>query len=381
MAKITYFLGAGASYNSCPILNQQANMMIALAQYELTKKSYNAQVYNGISVRAKSNKEYKFIKEELYNLTDEKDQILWHIGYFGLKAIEFNTVDTYAKKLFLTKQFQELRLLKMSVSIFFDLWENFYEERYTNLCDNKYRTIDNRYTSLFSLLLENDENGKIKMNNEFNFITWNYDLQLEKTFKSFLNDNDIKNFDELDRSFFKFKEEDDLTSKNKVFHLNGHRGFFKDKDKIFELNTTNDFESYWSQINGLFELTKNGSANFDQYIKYSWEHNLNSQFYQKINNIMRQTEVLIIIGYSFPPFNREVDQMLFSKLSNNQLKKIVYQDPNANKTMIENLFEKPYQYKSKIEIVTESSALNQFYLPNEHFITQRPQGFSGVNYI
>ncbi|MFP9097986.1 hypothetical protein ACLI09_02935 [Flavobacterium sp. RHBU_24] len=35
MAKITYYLGAGASFYSCPILNEQAEMMMALAQYEL----------------------------------------------------------------------------------------------------------------------------------------------------------------------------------------------------------------------------------------------------------------------------------------------------------------------------------------------------------
>lgn len=372
MAKITYYLGAGASYNSCPILNQQAELMIKLAQFEL-QLSLKPSVVTSIGTIPIKKKEYKFEHSEFEAITEEKAQILWYIGYFGQKALEFNTVDTYAKKLFLTKQLDELRLLKMSVSIFFDLWENFYEKRYRQLCEGKYRPIDSRYTSLFSLLLENDKSGKIKMNNSFNFISWNYDLQLEKTFKSFLKDGEVNSFDELDEHFFMFKENNNRSKTNNVFHLNGHRGFcINHENKILELNKDNDFDLYWQRIEGILKSIQSGNIAFDQYIKYSWEHDLSGSFYEKINHIMNQTEVLIIIGYSFPPFNREVDQMLFSKLNPNCLKKIIYQDPNANQNVIENLFEKPDLYRSRIETVTEANTLNQFYLPNEHFITQRP---------
>ena len=44
---------------------------------------------------------------------------------------------------------------------------------------------------------------------------------------------------------------------------------------------TNDFKDYWSKIHGLLDLTKKGDADFDQYIKYAWEHDLNSNFYKK----------------------------------------------------------------------------------------------------
>ncbi len=37
MAKITYYLGAGASYHAYPILDKQAQMMIQLARMELQK--------------------------------------------------------------------------------------------------------------------------------------------------------------------------------------------------------------------------------------------------------------------------------------------------------------------------------------------------------
>jgi len=373
MAKITYYLGAGASYNSCPILNQQAELMIKLARFELTQnqtKNYSP------SEGPRHN--YVFEKEELNHLKDERDLILWYIGYFGKKALEFNTVDTFARKLYLTKQIQDLRLLKMSVSVFFDLWENFYELRYQKISHRTFKQIDSRYTALFSTLLENGIGDKIQMNESFNFISWNYDLQLEKTFKSFLLDDEVQSLDDLNQNYFKFKIDNE--SLNNVYHLNGHRGFFLDKKKgTFELNIDNDFTGYWNHVKGLLDATKRGSADFDQYIKYAWEHDLNSNHYKNIFNILKETEVLIIIGYSFPTFNRLIDQLLFSKLNRSKLKKIIYQDPSANSSLIENLFEKPSDFKSKIEILNQENSLTWFHLPNEHFITQK-SNFGGVEY-
>ncbi|MGV3460092.1 MAG: hypothetical protein ACO1N9_06525 [Flavobacterium sp.] len=373
MAKITYYLGAGASYHSCPILNQQAEMMIKLAEFELQKSSAIRPQSSGITL---SQHKYFFSDSEFKQLRTEKHQILWYIGYFGKKALEFNTIDTYARKLFLTNQIEDLRLLKMAVSVFFDLWENF-QDRYKVISKttkddsgDKFRPIDQRYTALFSILLDN-ENGKIQMNNNFKFITWNYDLQLENAFKSFLKHDEIESLNQLNENYFRFKDDNIQNEVNNVFHLNGHRGFFLDKKKgTFELNAANDFNEYWNQLQGLLQSTKNGSANFDQYIKYAWEHQLNSKMYSSISDIMSQTDILVIIGYSFPPFNRKIDQYLFSKLDVNRLTKIIYQDPNANSSIIENLFQYPDMIKRKIKILNDDNALTWFNLPNEHFISQ-----------
>ncbi len=115
------------------------------------------------------------------------------------------------------------------------------------------------------------------------------------------------------------------------------------------------------------------TANFNKYVKYAWEHDLNSDWFQQISTVMKETEILVVIGYSFPPFNREIDQELFSKLNPNKIKKIVYQDPSANKQIIKNLFKTPGSFENKIEI--ETGNLNQFYLPNEHFITQKTPSY------
>ena len=62
---------------------------------------------------------------------------------------------------------------------------------------------------------------------------------------------------------------------------------------------------------------------FDNYIKYSWEHS-NDDFSNKVHSVLSETEILVIIGYSFPAFNRRIDQNMFDSLVPDKIKKIVY---------------------------------------------------------
>lgn len=370
MANITYYLGAGASYFACPILEKQAEMMIKLARLEINKYTHNG--INSLNVNFNStDKKQKF-------KGDNRFEILWHIGYFGKKAQEYNTIDTYARKLYLNNEFNELSLLKMSVSVFFDLWENFYEERYkilsspnrdlTDLVEEPkrsliYEKIDKRYKSLFSVLIEKNENS-IELNSNFNFISWNYDLQLEEAFKLFLGDKFDKSYKTIN-DLLAFKNYNDY---NNIYHLNGYRGFFDTKkNEDIEIKDGNDFETYWEKIAFLYQETSNKQINFNNHIKYAWEHNIEDSFLQNAANTIKRTDVLVIIGYSFPAFNRKIDQFLFSNLNHNKIKKIIYQDPNGTKELIESLFENPLLFRNKIEILNNSKDLNQFYIPTEFF--------------
>lgn len=178
MAKIIYYLGAGASFYACPILDRQAEMMIELANYEL----HNHKSKKFVNHNRHTTFKFDFLKNDSYK-NDSKATILHSIGYFGKKAKEYNTIDTFARKLYLNDEFEELNLLKFCVSVFFDLFENF-KDRYNSF---NYENIDSRYKSLFSILIEKREN--IKLNDNFKFITWNYDLQLEESFNLFLSNN------------------------------------------------------------------------------------------------------------------------------------------------------------------------------------------------
>lgn len=376
MAKITYLLGAGASFNSCPILNKQAEAMIFVANYDLITKGSSTSGF------------YFNDLKELDLISGNKNSILWRIGYFGKKALEFGTIDTYAKKLHLQKAKRELNLLKMSVSVFFDLWENFYETRYWNfeakyierrtdgvpVPTKAYEKIDKRYISLFSIFLERNQEV-IKMSKNVNFITWNYDLQLEQTFKLFAGDRQCKNIDDVNNCF-PYQKGRSSKVKNKVFHLNGHRGYY-DYDKVSEGNRTRqgtvdtiqkeNYEEFWKLHLDLYVEVERRNASYDKYINYAWEQELSDAFFEDISNVLKETEILIIIGYSFPLFNRLVDEFLLDQIGESNIREIVYQDPNASMEMLNTVFQNEnLENMHRGPKITIRKETNQFYIPNNY---------------
>tara|TARA_Y100000815_G_scaffold219756_1_gene205537 strand:+ start:551 stop:1714 length:1164 start_codon:yes stop_codon:yes gene_type:complete len=375
MTKITYLLGAGASYNSCPIWNAQAKAMKNLATQELLKLTQYKQWKS--PVKLLFNEKEKEILLEKNILPKDKDKILWYIGYFGKKGEEFNTVDTYARKLFLqgTNGRRELQLLKMAVSIFFDLWENFNTEKnfYPTLNTNSdsiekiWDKIDSRYIALFSIFLEKNVDNLL-LNEDITFITWNYDLQLESTFNLFASNNNQPSFPSINESF-RYLENKATNERQNVFHLNGHRGFASSKSgKMFPLrNEDETIEEFWNIHDQLYSNILSNQTSFNNYIKYAWEHDLDSAWFEKIRQVLRMTDILVIIGYSFPLFNRKIDQHLFSYLHPNKTKEIIYQDPNSNEEIILNLFEKPQNFSRHIKL---QKKVDQFYIPHNHFIDQ-----------
>jgi len=105
-------------------------------------------------------------------------------------------------------------------------------------------------------------------------------------------------------------------------------------------------------------------------INYAWDDN--SSKLKEAKRIFEATDILVIIGYSFPTFNRSVDSELLAGLKNN-FDKIVYQDPNASEELLE-LFHLKFKNnsgnittKSNFKILKET---DQFHIPPEYF----PQG-------
>lgn len=365
MANITYLLGAGASYQACPILNNLANAMIALSSRELNK---DGEINHLLGTLKYTN------FDELKHFKTDKQKILWYINYFGKKAHEFGTIDTYAKRLSLSDPKKEYELLKMSVSIFFDLWENF-PERYVGIVKDSngnklaLETIDKRYIALLSLFLERI-NTKVQLNNSIKFISWNYDLQLERAFKAHLRDGEVNTLSDLNQYYFNFRE--DGSNVNDVFHLNGHRGYYLSKGRFIENSIVEDFDGYWNEIDFILKSVNENRISFDNSIKYAWENNKNIVFENNLKDVLINTEYLIVIGYSFPDFNRAKDIKNFSFLNKSRVKEIVFQDPNADEETIKQIFSDPNFFKGRfnpnLRIINQPNKMNKFYVPNEFLL-------------
>lgn len=338
MANITYLLGAGASYNACPVWKEQGEKMVELA------------------TTYQSNTDFNTFKNPYTE--NQSEFLLWDIGYFGIKAIKYNTIDAYARKLSFSKSIDELDRLKLAISVFFTLWqlsddlEIRRKERFTDI-------IDRRYITLLAGLLENKNELNPILPSNINIISWNYDLQFEFAYKAFCEDG--RNWSDIRRTL-------SFTSENKdslqICHLNGYHGFYfggrgetdfldRSKDK----NTTKDIlDSISFIVKSHFE----SKIKFYNHINYAWDNDsddISISTRKRAKKIFSETDVLIIIGYSFPPFNKEIDRDLFSALRKNNLE-IIYQDPNASGNFLNKLVDTA---NLKVTYLTEKK--DHFYFP------------------
>lgn len=339
MKNITYLLGAGASCHACPILQEQGEKMVQLALNLPQGKQ-------------------DFSKSKPSGLT-EKEGILWDIGYFGKKALEFGTVDTYARKLFLNKGLKyKLEDLKLAVSTFFTIWQLIDDSTLKTLNDEPYKEIDIRYITLLAAILEKSEKVNPTIKKNINIVTWNYDLQLEFAYKAFCEDTllwrDIKET---------LAYRSDSSAELQVCHLNGYHGHYFVKNKemvILDSTDKKDINGILEGIGFLSGSQNEGSIDITTHINYAWE---NSPLAEKIRKraieIFDKTDILVIIGYSFPNFNKDIDKLLFEKLKGRKTT-IYYQDPNASDTFLKQLIN-----PNEVEIICEKKKLDHFILPYE----------------
>jgi hypothetical protein len=338
--KTTYYLGAGASYNALPIWNAQGNSMVEVSNHILDK------------LNKVDSTSILFNNEILKNFANKLTE-------YGRVAVEFGSIDIYARRLHLLGDVNELNELKYCLSVYFDLWENFIfkGQKINSEKDIFFDKIDKRYLSLLSVILEKTTSIP-KLNNSVSFVTWNYDLQVEMSYNSFLP-NKSNSFEDINLGL-SFMDSSDINEKLDVIHLNGYRGIFKFEDKIYSTVKVKNLDNFGSYLTGLLEnykQFKDSTSDYRDCIKYAWESD--SKSIEKAKKIMRETDILIIIGYSFPSFNRKIDSELIREFEKGGYHKIIYQDPNANQDIINSIFRNP------VDVQIEKINTKQFYIPHE----------------
>lgn len=344
MKNVTYLIGAGASYYSCPIWKEQGVKMLELAKKYLDPEKCN------------------FDKEP--KLDSEKDKVLWNIGYFGVQAEKYGTIDSYARKLFLNQSHQELLKLKESVSIFFTLWHltNDYNLKSREVEGGSYRfeEIDRRYISLLAAITDTNKNKDVVIKDNIRFVTWNYDLQIEFAFKAFNHDG--MSWDDLSKNL-KFRCKIGCNDLLQVCHLNGYHGFYYTDGNEYDFLTVSTAKTINDILNEIVYVSissRRRQLEISNHINYAWESNhLAEKTRSEASRIFSETDILVIIGYSFPNFNKEIDKTLFDKLKGRPTK-IYYQDPNASEIFINQLID-----TNNTEVICDRVKKDNFYLPYE----------------
>lgn len=297
MPNITYLIGAGASANALPLIKKN----IETKKYGLAEELINF-IRNNISTLLQFNEGWD--SSSIQTLTELAD-----------RCLEFGTPDLYAKFLMETGDNFNYRLLKNLLSVYFK-----YEQEIKQSFD--YRALTFLTTITQSQRIP--ENIKI--------LSWNYDVQIELA---------AKKLNPLSPIGYPFVQgfkcwpniEDGEQNSNIPFllHLNGVAGFhYSDRNLSQKIDKHYHFKSVLDK---------------EILLSFAWEdENIvkNNTFFENrlkiTKDIASQTEILVVIGYSFPFFNRKIDKEIFESM-NPSIRKIYFQDPFNNGERIKELFD------------------------------------------
>lgn len=370
---ITYLLGAGASAKALPTIRSMSLRMKYF--FELSKLVLE-----------------RMPRQELYDKYRIKtyEKLLNEIEELGTPDIVAKTLVFKGKS-----SEQELYLLKQLLScymIFEQIDETgmhhgrFTKEEAEKIWSNRTAgmkesnlthpkvTIDNRYVELLSTCLAQDESGKLKFPANLKFLTWNYDHQIERA----LGYVSPKPLIQLQREFgiFPLTDNDDNHNsgignlseerlipealKASVFKLNGTAGYIpKRNQSLFDVNTQKLDDNAWVRIVNIMFNEIEASVTENK-LSFAWDEEIPRIYACRkacVPAIMG-SNVIVVIGYSFPNFNRKIDRFLFSHFKGD---KIYVQDPYADE-IIERLDGvKPGLRKMAVAIKSSGS----FTIPDE----------------
>lgn len=335
LPQISYLFGAGASAQALPTIKKLPERIKFIRDFIETQCIYDAE------------ETFSPTKDYIFKKIEAKQYVLDLLDKLFLQSSNHSTVDTYAKKLNISGQSQEINELIFSLALYFNI-------------EQKISGLDPRYdTFLVSIL----NSHSYSFPDNLKFLSWNYDLQMEAAHEKIINRGS------LDLSFYLFNSD--------------RNDIKKDKFTSVKLNGSSNI---LGQFRDSFPLVKNilsdsfVKEDLDFPLQYAFLHikqrlrvyqgrvNLNFAWYQDweyVNKIIEnynETEILVVVGYSFPFFNREVDRKIIRAMTN--LKKIYIQDcvPENIKSRFLSIL--PDWREKKIEIISVDD-VTEFFLPPE----------------
>lgn len=333
--KITYLFGAGASANALPVV---ADIPQALAEFKeiVQKLEWESRFDNLPDNVGPKPGGFEIAKNGLAN------DISWLINSME----NYASVDTLAKKFFLKKQLRELERLKVVIS----LWFNYIQ----------IKKRDKRYNSFFASILVN---SWINLPNSINILSWNYDSQFELSYNEFSDHEFIREAEQSLRVVHRHSDPHfmpNLSAFN-ICKINGTASFrVRNGARSFDFDNANPvFSRGMDLMHKYAVINPNGQQGsiIKSNISFAWE--CEDSYLQTIGQAIKDTQVLVVIGYSMPFFNRAVDQAIFAAM---KLTKVYIQDRSPQGIKDRFLSLKPGFDLNNIVLINSTDF---FYLPDE----------------
>jgi hypothetical protein len=353
--RITYILGAGASYNALPVVDEMNDWI-------------NSFIFDIGNI---------FKGDKDIDINYWKDLVN--------KIKQHSSIDTYAKKLTLQNNQHQLSDLKNLISSFL-LFQQTWGEGKSHILKNSLsnedvknnrdsNSLDYRYDSLLAGILVN-ENGKVKIPDNINIISWNYDIQLELSYMNYRSNSIpevIQYLQTIDDFTYKniFSNGEKLNLKeSKHIKLNGV-ALPLINNKIDDLTDKHIYnrDSIYPIVKDLLKTTR---TSYHTTLSFAWEKKnlLDNEVLKFAQSVLASSSDIVIIGYSFPFFNRDIDRYLFDsfRLANVGAKKIYLQSHENHVERLKSDFLGIFPFlntKTNSHIITESN-LSQFVIPYDY---------------
>jgi len=287
MDKVTYLFGAGASALSLPTIKDIPERLINF-------KNALVKIETPGELSTDQTKDRDILIKEIDKILGEivkVEQTESGAKYIPLQA----SIDTYAKKLFIVGEYEGLDRLKAVLCVFFSF-------------EQTVKVTDPRYDNFFASILRDSAHSLPK---SVNIISWNYDSQFEIAYSKFSRDERMQNnMSTLNVVTKLTRENRDPTDRFSIFKINGTAAFHDHIGKIYPILRQDSnilpavhaaiWYSNWLTNKQLFPS-----------LSFAWEGKEESIALIKLfESSAKDTVALVIIGYSIPFFNREIDKQI-----------------------------------------------------------------------
>lgn len=353
MGRIVYLLGAGASFGE--------RGPGGVKSYDLVKRqgSQNLEflgktcpdIVSGLPVISELPQRIDYVVSRVWTeLNSIRDGDMSRLAFGHLAenlewmqqaSSKHATIDTFAKKLWVTHKEDDYYRLKHSMSVYFML-------------EQMLGKPDPRYDAFFAAILGNAIDD---LPNDVSIVSWNYDCQIELAFADYLGQRDLNAIHRhLNISAKNLMDRTNVDCKFNILKLNG-TALLYDTDNQSLLDPFYQ-RGYKTEL-GYMATLPYGKPNIRNLLSFAWE-GPDDTFEARMRYCMADAEVLVVIGYSFPFFNRMVDKRIFMCMP--KLRKVYIQDLNPDNIQesVMNLLEKTHRVQ-----IEKRDNLNQFFLPPE----------------
>jgi hypothetical protein len=204
-------------------------------------------------------------------------------------------VDALAHNCHLRADDEQMARLKKALAVFF-------------LLEQAQRPVDPRYRDFLSYLGQLNERRNVAMPTDVRVISWNYDMQFEMAYAEFLHPDDYPKVATALQVVPGLGDGAYCSKCFSIVKLNGTAGMVLGAQGLarqYKNYLTSDFKKTLKQVGSSYD--DNGIP----YLNFAW---VDDEWRNDALKRIERVETLVVIGYSFPLVNRDVDQEILTRL-------------------------------------------------------------------